>query len=248
MMRKIVRLERDTIVEAVFEVRFEGINKTLADLLPGILFAEFKDRSPKALRTPTSDVPREMQHADETLRYLPRQGLEIGAFRVLVGDYAALVSNRRPYVGWKQFKRMIVDVLGHLQRSELITSIERCSLKYVNLIQNKGTFKEQFSPVKLSAMLGQRDLTQFLTIVRTEIHEQGMLNIVELSPGTKVTLPGAGSAEEGLMVAVDTLNTSVAEFWANQDAILDRTHDVEKSIYFDILTKETLSALGPVYE
>jgi len=86
--RKILRLERDTIIETTFEVRFQGTSKTLADLLPGILFAEFKDRSPKALRIPASSLPREVQHVDESLRYMPRQGLAMDPFQVFVSDYS----------------------------------------------------------------------------------------------------------------------------------------------------------------
>jgi uncharacterized protein (TIGR04255 family) len=189
-----------------------------------------------------------MQHADETLRYIPRHGLAIDPFQILIGDFTTQVSNRRPYVGWAQFKPMIVDVLKHLQGSGLITSVERCSLKYVNFIQDSGGFKDQFSHIKFKATLGQRDLTQLLTVVRTEIHDDGMLTIVELSPGTKLLLPGVEENTQGILVAVDALNTNVTDFWANQDSILERTHDMEKSIFFDILTNETIAALGPIYK
>lgn len=247
MTRKIVRLERDTIVEATFELRFQGTNKTVADLLPGLLFSAFKGRSPKTMRTAISNLPREVQSADETLRYAPRHALAFEQFQILMGDMTVQVSNQRPYVGWARFKPMIQEVLGQLQQSGLIASVERSSLKYVNLIEEKAGLTEQFAHIKLRAALGERDLTTCLTSMRTEFHEAEMINIVEISPATKVLLLEAKQEAEGILVAVDAINTNVKDFWANQDIILERTHEMEKSVFFDILTEGTVSALGPVY-
>lgn len=248
MTRKIVRLERDTIVEAIFELRFQGTASALGDLLPGLLFPAFKGRSPKALRTAISNLPREIQSADEMLRYMPRHGLVFDQFQILMGDLTVQLSNQRPYVGWSRFKPMIQEVLGHLQQSGLIASVERSSLKYINLIEEKAGLAEQFAHIELKAALNDRDLTTYLTSIRTEFHEEEMINIVEISPRTKVLLPEAKQEVEGIMVAVDTINTNAKDFWANQDMILERTHDMEKSVFFDMLTEGTVSALGPVYE
>jgi uncharacterized protein (TIGR04255 family) len=244
--RKILRLERDTIVEATFELRFSGTTKTVADILPGVLFAAFKARSPTPIRLALASVPREFQAADDNLRYAPRQGLTVDQFRILFGDYTVQVSVSRPYVGWARFKAMILETLGHIQQSGLIAAVERCSLKYVNLLEEVDIGK-QFSLLKLKALLADRDLTKHLTIIRTELPEEGTLTIVELSPGTTVKLQDDQKQYVGIIVSVDTLNNKVTDFWENQDSILEHTHETEKSIYFDTLSEDTIASLGPVY-
>lgn len=246
--RKIVRLQRDTIVEATFELRFEGTTKTVADLIPGLLFGAYKDRGPKALRTPVAEVPREFQASDPLLKYSPRQGILLDNFRILFGDLTAQVSHSTPYVGWTKFRTMIIDVLDQLKHSGLIKTVERCSLKYVNLIPSAGSIEEQFGCIKLKAVLGERDLTKRLTMIRTEVHENKMINIVELSPNATVRTPDGKEDLSGFMISVDTVNPNVHAFWDKRDQILDSTHEMEKSIYFDTLTDETIASLDPVYE
>lgn len=248
MKRRIVRLQRDTIVEATFELRFEGTTQTVADLIPGLLFGVYKDRKPKALRTPVAEFPRELQASDPLLKYSPRQGILLDNFRILFGDLTAQVSHSRPYVGWTKFRAMITDVLGQLRHSGLIKTVERCSLKYVNLIPSAGSIEEQFACIELNAALGERDLTKRLTMIRTEIHEGMIVSIVELSPNATVRIPDGKENLRGLMISVDTINTNVDGFWAKTDQILDTTHEMEKSIYFDTLTDKTIASLGPVYE
>jgi len=243
--QKIIRLEQDTIVEATFEMRFQSTNQSASDLLPGILFTEFKGRFPKSLRTVTSNIPRQIQHADPELRYAPRQGIANEQFQVLMGDFSIQISNRLPYIGWARFKPTILDVLGALQRSELIKGIERFSLKYLNLVRGRG-IQEQLSYVRLKAQLGEHDLTTLLTMIRTEIHKNGLLNIVEIAPTTKVKVQKDAELE-GVMVSVDTIHASPNEFWANRDNLLEAAHDMEKEIFFGILTEDTIARLKPTY-
>jgi hypothetical protein len=119
----------------------------------------------------------------------------------------------------------------------------------VNLVPDAtGSAGHQFSHTKLKATLGNRDLTKQLTLIRTEIHEDNMITILELSPKALIRLPQDKEDTLGIMVSVDTINADVSDFWNEKGSILDRTHDMEKSVYFDTLSDATLASLGPVYE
>jgi uncharacterized protein (TIGR04255 family) len=245
---KIIRLERDTIVEATFEMRFQSTNAALSDLLPGILFAEFKGRFPRALRLPASELPRQLQQTDPELKYAPRQGLANDTFHVLMGDAVLQISNRRPYIGWTEFKPTILSILAVLERENLIKDVERFSLKYTNVIEAKDILdiKEQNSYIRLKGELGRHDLTSLLTIVRTEVQTKGYLNIVEIAPTTRIRT-SKDVQVGGLMVSVDTIHNNPPSFFGNRDSLLDAAHDMEKEIYFDILTEETIERHGPIY-
>lgn len=248
MARRIIRLERDTIVEATFEMRFQSTNAALSDLLPGILFAEFKGRFPRALRLPASELPRQLQQTDPDLKYAPRQGLANDTFQVLMGDCVLQISNRRPYIGWAEFKPMILSILVVLERENLVKDVERFSLKYTNVIEAKDVndIKEQNFYIRLRAELGGHDLTSQLTIIRTEVHTKGYINIVEIAPTTKIRV-SKDAQIGGLMVSVDTIHNNPPSFFGNRESLLDAAHDMEKEIYFGILTQETIDRHGPVY-
>jgi uncharacterized protein (TIGR04255 family) len=246
--RRIIRLERDTIVEATFEMRFQSSNAALSDLLPGIFFAEFKGSFPRVLRLPVSELPRQLQQADPELKYAPRQGIANDTFQILFGDFVLQISNRRPYKGWAEFKPMILSVLGVLESGNLIKKVERFSLKYTNVIEAKDVrdIKEQSSFIRLRAELGGHDLTSQLTVIRTEVHTRGYINIVEVAPTTKIRT-SKDAQISGLMVSVDTIHDDPPGFFTNRESLLDAAHDMEKEIYFDILTQETIDRHGPVY-
>lgn len=248
MARRIIRLERDTIVEATFEMRFQSTNAALSDLLPGILFAEFKGRFPRVLRLPASELPRQLQQVDPELKYAPRQGLASDTFQVLVGDFVLQVSNRRPYLGWADFKSMILSILSVLEREALVKEVERFSLKYSNVIEAKDVndIREQNSFIRLKAQLGGHDLTSQLTIIRTEVRTKGYINIVEIAPTTKIRI-SKDVQVGGLMASVDTIHNNPPAFFGNRESLLDAAHEMEKEIYFGILTQETIDRHGPIY-
>jgi uncharacterized protein (TIGR04255 family) len=240
-----IRLANDPIVEAVFEIRFEGA-PSASDLLPGLLFPRFRDRFPKQERLPIADIPRQFADADPDLHYLPR--LRFGGERmaILISGRSAAVACSRPYVGWGGFSAMILEVVAALHETGLMNKIERTSLKYVNVL-NAKTFPGNFKNLRFSAQLGNHDLGVLNTNLRTEIPDDGVISIVELQ-GNVLVKTQNGDSFSGIMVSVDSISSRMDQFAVNGEGELNLIHDTEKRIFFDILTPEVLSKLGPTWE
>ena len=244
MKRLPIKLTTDPIVEAVFELRFVPAQVAGADLLLGSLFAPMKDRFPTLTRLPTGDLPEALLKLEPNLRFQPRIRLTGTRFSLLLGDYSLMVAASCPYAGWSMYQAVISEAISLAKESGVVKSVERFSIKYINLLPAE-TVRAQFGKTLFNSQLGGRDLLTNLTTTKTEFDEDGFTNIVELAPQSTTEIDGKKIT--GLLVNVDTIATKVADFWNNCDAQIARAHTVEKRIFFSILTPETIRAYGAVY-
>ena len=86
-------------------------------------------------------------------------------------------------------------------------------------------------------------LNNYLTYTRTEIEKDGLINIVELGANSVAKSPQGDVT--GLILTVDTIYSKPPAFLSNPEPHIEKVHDVEKSVFFDVLTEETINAMGP---
>ena len=130
-----VRLRKEPLLEAIWEIRFSGAKPLVADLLPGMLFKSFPGKYDTAFRLPGADIPAPVVEHDPNLRYAPKIRLEGANQAVLIGDRVVSLSCRRPYSGWAKFSDDIRELAEAVQETGLVDRLERFSLKYIDLIE-----------------------------------------------------------------------------------------------------------------
>jgi len=244
-----LRLKKDPIVEAIFEIRFSSKNASVANILPGLFYPDVKDKFPKIETLPTANIPEQLVLADPSLKYRPHYRLVGKNYLVLTGEHTLTVSCRRPYTGWKQFRPVIMQFISLLQKTALVDVVERFSIKYINLLEGAREPKAQFGLTKLNIQVCSYSLTEHLTQVRTEIVKDGFTNVVQVLSGASVHIENE-SPIDGLLIDIDTIcNGPFKDFWSEIPALLERAHLTEKRIFFeDILTKETIGLYEPMWE
>jgi uncharacterized protein (TIGR04255 family) len=241
------KLEEDPILEAVFELRFQAMTTSAADLLPGILYNAVRDDFPKLERLPISMMPRELVASQPDLKYQPRYRLSGKKFALLLGDVVFAISCPKPYIGWKEFRKTILSLLGHVRDSKFVEKIERFSLKYLNVLQG-AQLADQYKLVNFSASFGKFDIASgFPVQVRTEINAKDFYHIVELASGATIKLV-SGEALEGLMLTIDTISNNPDNFWSDVEKKIEALHLAEKTLFFDVLSKAGLERYKPVWE
>jgi len=241
-----IKLGRDPIMEAVFEIRFQSDIATLSELLPGLLYTQFNSEFGTPERLFAADLPPELLESDPNLRYQPRLRMKGDRFAILIGDRSIIVSCSRPYSGWAEFRPVIFQVLDTLKRTNLIKVIERISLKYVNVLSAE-TLDEQFRLIQFKSTVGRHDLTTCISTTAFEFIEDGLNNLIEIKSNASVRLPD-GKTEKGLFISVDTINLAPRNFWDEQERHVDTVHQKEKEIFFGLLAEETISKLDPVWK
>ncbi|CAG9208462.1 conserved hypothetical protein [Burkholderia gladioli] len=240
-----IRLKTDLILDTVFEVRFTS-NVETADLLPGIVFPTLKDVGPFH-RLPLAELPAAARRSDLNLRG-PLFKAIWGKHYVAVGDGLIAIGCNRPYPGWAAFRDAIGEVCGIVRN--VAVDVERYSLKYVDMLPTKNP-AESIEKLNLSVSLGKRDLVDQLYLLRLEIPNGDLMNVVQVIGDATAVRPD-GQQSKGAVLDIDTVYLArdaltYEDFCKELMNRVDHMHTVNKEMFFACLKDTTIDELGPEY-
>ena len=239
------RLKMEPLLEAIWEIRFSSDTESVADLLPGLIYNKMRAEYPKIERLPAANLPAPVFKQDMALRYVPVIRLEGNPYSIQIGEHVVSLSCGRPYTGWAAFESKIMQLSEIVKETNLLTRLERFSLKYIDIIQLAEM--PSLKPLQVVVKLETLELTNNPVNLRTELRENGFLHIVQIaSPAQAVLL--TGEHFEGLLIDIDTIyQRETNEFWGEFREELNRAHQLCKNLFFRILTRETIDQLEPEY-
>lgn len=238
------RLRKDPILEAIVEIRFEASQNNVASILPGLLFSKLRDHSPR-LETlmPIGAFPPDVLSVNPELRYVAQTRLSIEGFNIQIGDNSIGISAVGKYPGGEKFYARALEIFGYVKESNLVRSVERFSIKYINLLEAK-TVDEQLALTNLSILLGGEKLMAETLNLRVDLARGLFLNIVQVVSRAVAVEP----PREGVVLDVDTICAGpFNDFWKEFPSRLSDARVVEKELFFSFLKQSTIEALDPEY-
>src|SRR5262249_31158044 len=134
-----VRINPCPIVESIFEIRF---NSTVPwEILPGLLYAQIRERYPTEKKLPLADVPEALRK-DADLANLPMMQFPGEKFVVQIGPrVVGLATTPNEYPGWLAIEPELEWLIARLKAAEIVAETERLGVRYIdffsgNLFQN----------------------------------------------------------------------------------------------------------------
>ncbi len=250
-----IKLGTDTIIEAIVEIRFQGTEAKTGALLPGILYSDshIKEQYPRMEELPAAQIPQVVMESDPNFEYAATHKMSGESLAIQIGRKSISMSCKAPYIGWDNFRKEIEALIGILLQSDLLTNVERVSLRCINLLEMP--IDEQvhgLEKLRTKITLTDHDLVTDSkaksTYLRTELLLNDCTNIIQLFWPSKL-LRSEGKELHGTIVDVDTIKeTTISEFTESYSDLLNVIHDTEKNIFFPLLTQKTLEELEPMYE
>lgn len=242
-------LAREPLVDAVFEVRLSN-SASLADIFPGYLFHTLKPQ-PTIKRLPAAEIPLPMRTSDPNMQFTPVMRLEWEQYYISFGDRVILISCKMPYPKWEAFKGAILEILAQLANTSFEGTVERYSVKYVNLIE-ASTRSEQLAKINLDIKYGPIEVSEKDDVkLQVQRNEGDVIQILEAITSANVQNVGA-EPKSGVIVSIDSIqNTSSVDFSSfaqNIEPDLEALRQSNKKMFFGCLTEKTIEELGPVYE
>lgn len=248
MSRLPIKLGKEPLIDAIFEIRFSS-SQPASSLLLGHLFSKLEGEK-NADELPAAQLPKAIRDSDPNMQFSPTHRLSWDKFFISFSDRSLIINTQYPYSGWVNFKPAIIKILNLVSELEIINSVDRFSMKYIDLVPAK-TLKEQVDLANISLTVANHDLIQEQFLIRTEIAKDSFVNIVELIAGAKVELPNIGEVE-GLVVSVDSIlnlnGTTLSDMLVGFEAKLETIHTTNKTLFFDCLKPQTITNLEPIYE
>ncbi|NOX08917.1 MAG: TIGR04255 family protein [Gammaproteobacteria bacterium] len=242
-----IRLEQDPIIESVFEVRFSSSEKEVSELLPGMIFGKLKSKFPKFENLPVKQIPKEIRQQDPDLRYRPLVSLQGDSSKVQIGDHLFSLHIKRPYIGWDEKKKLISILIDCLKGTGLIETVERFSLKYVNIIPSEPDADNVFPSLKVGLQLGDLPVTDQGLHIRSEASIGGVNVLINIIPSAYFMEDG--EKIKGAVLDVDAIkDLGVGNDLDSILSYLDEVHEIEKTVFFGLLKPETINKMGPTWE
>lgn len=242
------KLKKEPLIDAVFEVRFTSAFPA-GSVLPGLLFGKLEGDK-KIEQLSLSQLPQAMRDTDPNLRFAPLSRLDWQQFYINVGDRSVSVGFKHPYPGWSNFKPAIIKVMDILKGADILKSVERYSLKYIDLLPATD-LREQVSFINFDVTLAGHKLENEAFQIRLEIPRNGFLHAVQVVSSATATLH-TGESRQGLVVDVDTIanqqGISFEELLRGFPDKLEVIHQANKEVFFDCLNPQTITALEPEYD
>lgn len=242
-------LEREPLVDAVFEFRLSG-GQSLADILPGFLFHDLDQPKPTISRLPAADIPQPMRATDPALQFAPILRLDWREFFISVGDRNVIINCKLPYPKWPNFKKAILDIVGRIAKMEMGGHVERYSVKYVNLIP-APSFADQVKKIRMEIRLGDVQVDDDHMSLQVHRREGDIIHILSVMTGAQGQMPD-GRLLFGVLVDVDSIRAvrdlPFQTFAASFEPELETLRQANKVKFFGSLTDATVQEMGPIYE
>lgn len=242
------KLKKEPLIDAVFEVRFVGVPSAGSALLNLLNRKLAGDKEIEQL--PLLQVPQAIRDADPNLRFAPLNRLSWKQFYISIGDQSISIGFRYPYPGWSSFKPAIIDVMNVLESTDILKSVERYSLKYIDLLPSTD-LREQISFVNFDVTLAKHKLEKEIFHIRVDIPRGEFVHAVQVISSATAILNNS-EIREGLIVDVDTITSqqvgTFKDLLSGFPDKLEVIHLENKKVFFDCLTSQTINALEPEYE
>jgi uncharacterized protein (TIGR04255 family) len=236
-----VRIARCPIVEAVFEARF--VSAEAWTTMPGLLFAQVRERYPEQKDLPLSQVPEEVRRQDPALMVLPLIQFLSDKFLIQLGPrVVSLVTKPNAYPGWPAIKQELEWLIARLQPAGFVGETERVGARYIDFIGG-----DVFSVLRLGLQMNDKPLRGIKTDVTTILRRDLLSIRLHVSNGAIVgTKEGPKS---GSILDVDAwFGAMHADLFENGLARFEEVHHAIKGLFFGLITSEFLRSLEPAYE
>ena len=243
-----VKLEREPLVDAVFEVRV-SVDTSLADVLPGFLMHKLGGNLP-ITRLPAADLPLPVRRQDPKLQFATILRIEWDNYFISCGDRNIVIICKLPYPKWPSFKDAIIEIMSHIAVLKLEGSVERYSLKYINII-DAGDFADQIGKISMDVQLGGIDVTKQQISLQVHDEVEDIVHIYSIVTGAQARSSG-GQQFSGVLVDIDSIRKvdvpNLSEFAADLESGLDELRKENKQRFFNCLKDTTIEELGAIYE
>jgi len=211
-----------------------------------VMLAALGKEFPRLEQMVVGTLPKEMRDARPELQHAPVFKMQGANEAVLLGDRVASFNATRPYPGWSKFRSRAIQVASALRDSGHVANLDRYSLKYVNVIDSSKAANPTV-PFNLRVDANSCDISPNGFRLRFETRVNEFTNIVEYASNVTSTI--GKESLHGTMMTLDTImEPADVGFWDELGNRLDATHDVLEGIFFELLTRETIEAMGPSYE
>lgn len=236
-LREMDHVKTGHVFEVLCEVRFTGSPALPAGvILPGTLFNQLlaDQLVEKFEALPQASIPLAIRENDENLRYLATHRMSgVDGFIVAVGDHVLATSITDDYRGWADLRTKASKVFKHAMASGTLGTLERVSVKYLNLFPAKPT-DDQLALINASMRIGKRTLSSESMQLRYDFKQDDIEAIIQIVTQANVQAQVGTFHGSGLVLDMDFIVIRPHDSLEEVLDSLDRAHARAIEVYQDV--------------
>lgn len=233
-------------------MRFKTNTNGLADLLPGLLYPHLKSRFDAVESLPSGEIPKTIREQMPNAPYQATKRIIGKGANLNIAEHAFVVEVKKPYWGWRKFSSLIFEVISAVNKTDLVSDVERSSLRYQNVISTKDD-PNDLSGLKLEINVADHQISGHGFQLRAEIehNNEECMSVIQVKGDATASylIDGKKSISKGLLLDIDTMKfTQLSNFWKDYEGIVDSIHKAEKEAFFSLLKPETIELMEPIWK
>lgn len=223
------------IIDALLEIRFiPNINQ---NAVFGLIYNALQKDFPKVDNLPVLQIPESIRNIDPNLKFKPHYKIANEEFVVQIGPDVLSISSFPNYTGWTKFSTIISDVLNRIESTEVIKSVSRVGIRYINFFDDNV-----FDKINLNVHINNSLIEYRSTVVKTEIVQNNYISTLQIANSVSI------AEKVGSVIDIDTsLILMLDDFFKNKEDIINKGHQFEKELFFSLLNDDFLKSLNPEY-
>jgi uncharacterized protein (TIGR04255 family) len=233
------KLKKDSIIEAIFDVRFTCDD--VPELVIGKLAGNPTWNAFPAQQLPTANIPAAMRRMDANMQYLPvleRRSTDNKQI-IRIGDRAISFHRAKPYPDWPIFGPELHDMMKFLlDRAQLANlGVARFGLRYVNAFTEKDHGVKAIADLNLRISIGNKPLELPINLNFRRDYPDNKQAVVRIT--SRELVQAADPPDLCALVDIDVATPSGFKS-DGRDAHdwIEAAHEVEKTEYFGLYTDE----------
>ena len=235
------KITPDRIKDAIVEIRYTS--KLPFEVIPGYIFQALDD-SYRYMVRPSANFPPELSGAPIQLGSHLFHKDEI---KIVLKPGSFVFNCLNSYVSWSKYLPEIDNFLKQIESSGVVEKFNRVGLRYVSIYENMDILPvlnfsfqiklEEFSPKNMhfNSEFAYKGNTVILNIANQEPQPTASQKPNRLPSLSAIDI----DVIKNITVDSKDRNTLVNE--------LETIHNIEKEIYFSLMTEEFISTLKPEY-
>ncbi|MFT5618016.1 MAG: hypothetical protein ACI85I_001245, partial [Arenicella sp.] len=192
-------------------------------------------------KLPISNIPSDILKNDPNFKYKPLYKLTSKDYSAQVGyDVISLhVSNE--YKGWNSFSGKIFDFYEKILSTKVISGVDSLTIRYLNFFN-----LNIFDKIILSVNLGENPYESDNLVIRTEKVEEEFTKVLQIA--NNVNFHKNESTLKGSLIDISCVLKNPTNFAENWKQNVEKAHEIEKTLFFELLKPDFLKTLNPKYD
>lgn len=223
------------IIDALVEIRF--LPNTHPNAVFGLIYRALQNSFPNVENLPILQIPEPLRNLDPNLRYKPHYKISNSEYVVQIGPDVISISSYPKYSGWINFSKKIIEVIENIEKASVIKNVLRVGIRYINFFEN-----DIYNKINLNISINDSVIDYKSTFFRTEIIKSDFVNTLQVANNI------SNMNRIGSLIDIDTsLEINLDKFFSEKNEILNNGHNLEKEIFFNLLSNNFLNSLNPEY-